>query len=332
MKLYSNIIFITIISFSSINSNLIAQDSTQMIWPFPPNEPKISYVSSFSSSKDLGIKKSFFHKLWDRVSGFDHLKEMLVQPIGITGDDNGNIYITDPGADCVHIFNFTEKVYRKILGKNGNLFKSPIGVAVSESGLVFVSDSELGEIQIFQNNGDYEFTLKDHLKRPTGICISQNILYVTDTELHKIFVFSLDGKYLFDFGVPGIKSGEFNRPIFITKKSLLYVIDALNFRVQVLDEGFNNLFSIGHQGDVQGTFSRPKGVAVDSDENIYVVDGLFDAIQIFNFNGELLLVFGKSGIGAGEFDMPAGIFIDNDDQIYVADTLNRRIQIFKHLK
>lgn len=328
----NHIILIGFIAILFINNIVIAQQSERLVWPVPPNEPKIEYLSSFSNSIDIGVKKSFLRKMWDRFAGNDALEEMLIQPIGITGDKDGNIYVADPGANCVHIFNRTQKTYSQIRGRKGKALKSPVGVAVSDSGLVYISDSELGEIQVFNIDGDYQFTIKGYFQQPTGININQNALYVTDTGSHKIFIFNLDGVYLFEFGNPGTKWGEFNRPIFITKGSLFYVTDAMNFRVQVLDEGFNSLFTIGYQGDVQGTFARPKGVAVDSDENIYIVDGLFDAVQIFDYKGDLLLVFGKGGNGRGEFDMPAGIYIDNNDYIYVVDTLNSRVQVFKYLK
>jgi DNA-binding beta-propeller fold protein YncE len=87
----------------------------------------------------------------------------------------------------------------------------------------------------------------------------------------------------------------------------------------------------GSPGDSAGSFSRPKGIAIDSTGNIYVNDSLMDAIQVFNQNGDLQLVFGRNGIEPGQFWMPSGLYIDKLDQIYVADTYNRRIQVFRYL-
>jgi DNA-binding beta-propeller fold protein YncE len=85
-------------------------------------------------------------------------------------------------------------------------------------------------------------------------------------------------------------------------------------------------------GDEPGTFSRPKGVAADSDGNIYVVDALLDNIQIFDIRGRMLMAFGEHGRRYGEFWLPTGIYIDNNDLIYVSDSSNQRVQIFKYLK
>ena len=78
--------------------------------------------------------------------------------------------------------------------------------------------------------------------------------------------------------------------------------------------------------------ARPKGVAVDSDNNLYVMDSIFGNFQIFNPKGQLLLYVGQEGYLPGEMMLPSGIFIDKDDRIYVADTFNHRLQIFQYLK
>jgi DNA-binding beta-propeller fold protein YncE len=106
----------------------------------------------------------------------------------------------------------------------------------------------------------------------------------------------------------------------------------MNFRVQIFDKKGEFISSFGKLGDGFGDFSKPKGIGVDSDENIYVADSHFDIVQIFNGKAELLLTFGGSGKDRGEMILPAGIYIDNQDRIYVADSYNHRIQIFQYLK
>ena len=92
------------------------------------------------------------------------------------------------------------------------------------------------------------------------------------------------------------------------------------------------MHSFGKVGNNPGFFSRPRGVAVDSDGNIYVVDALFDNVQIFSREGKLLMDFGGPGYRYGEFWLPSGIFIDNRDKIFISDTYNKRIQVFQYIK
>ncbi|MEK6713487.1 MAG: 6-bladed beta-propeller [Nitrospirota bacterium] len=78
-------------------------------------------------------------------------------------------------------------------------------------------------------------------------------------------------------------------------------------------------------------FSKPKGIALDSEGHIYVVDAAFNNVQIFDQEGRLLLPFGEMGNKPGLFWLPAGMDIDDDNNIYVADQYNRRINVYKFL-
>jgi DNA-binding beta-propeller fold protein YncE len=106
----------------------------------------------------------------------------------------------------------------------------------------------------------------------------------------------------------------------------------MNFRVQVLDPEGEFQLAFGQPGNRIGYFSRPKGVAVDSEGHIYVVDAAFNNFQIFNPEGQLLLFVGQLGNTPGRFWLPAGAYIDGEDKLYVADQYNFRIQVFQYLR
>ncbi|MFA7500205.1 MAG: 6-bladed beta-propeller, partial [Sulfurimonas sp.] len=91
--------------------------------------------------------------------------------------------------------------------------------------------------------------------------------------------------------------------------------------------GFIDKF--GKLGQEIGNFGSPRGISIDSDENIYVCDTMFNNIQIFNQKKELLMVLGRYGDKRGEFALAEDISITKDNIIYVTDTNNNRIQLFK---
>ncbi len=132
-------------------------------------------------------------------------------------------------------------------------------------------------------------------------------------------------------GKPGTGNGEFNLP---TELRLygdnLAVVDAMNFRVQVLDKNGEFQYSIGKIGDVVGAMFRPKAVGFDSEGHLYVVDGTWSVVQVFNREGQLLYYFGQLGTAPGAFQLPAGLRIDGQDRIYVVDSFNRRVQVFHY--
>jgi len=105
----------------------------------------------------------------------------------------------------------------------------------------------------------------------------------------------------------------------------------LNCRVQIFGPDYKFLDAFGSRGNGFGDFLKPKGLALDSYQNLYVVDSDFDNFQIFDSQKRLLMFLGSGGVDPGTFWLPAGIHIDRHNQIYVADQNNRRIQIFQLL-
>jgi DNA-binding beta-propeller fold protein YncE len=110
------------------------------------------------------------------------------------------------------------------------------------------------------------------------------------------------------------------------------VADGLNARVQAFDRAGKLLREIGQLGNGPGAFTRPKGVAVDSEGHLYVVDAAFSNVQIFDAQGRILMAFSSGGRGPGDLLMPSGISIDTQDRIYVADRMNDRVQVFTFLR
>jgi 6-bladed beta-propeller len=141
----------------------------------------------------------------------------------------------------------------------------------------------------------------------------------------------MQGSVLAMIGKTGTGEGEFNYPTELRLNGTeLFVVDAMNFRVQVLDRSGSFHYSIGKIGDAAGSMFRPKGISFDSEGHLYVVDGLWGMVQAFDREGRLLYYFGQRGNGLGEFQLPTGLQIDNNDRVYVVDSFNHRIEVFHY--
>ncbi len=307
-------------------------DASGLVWPGYPERPRIRHLKTVSSLKDAGYEEGFFSRLLGTLFGSRESKGWLIQPVGIAVADNGTMYIADPGAQCVHVINASRGEYSSIAENKFGPLVSPVGVALTENGTLFVSDSQNGRVIAFDDDRNPLFSLSEHLIRPTGLCVTGNILYVVDAGKHAVVVFDLEGHYRSEFGIRGSGKAEFNFPVHLTANKTLAIVDALNYRVQEFDPDGTFVSSFGRQGSSAGTFASPKSIAHDSDGNLYVTDALMDNIQIFNQLGQLLLIVGTQGSTDGKFSSPSGIAIDSSDRIYVVDTLNKRIQIFEYLK
>ena len=83
--------------------------------------------------------------------------------------------------------------------------------------------------------------------------------------------------------------------------------------------------SFGKQGTEPGEMVRPRGVAVDGDDNIYVTSE--HKLQKFNSAFNLVKWIGGQGSKPGEFEDPSGVAIAGSE-LYVCDRQNNRIQVF----
>ena len=312
------------------------ESASTLQWPPPPQKPRILYLGSIKDPTDTERKESWFKKVISSVFGSERDMYTMLRPYGVYADTD-RVYVADPGSGRLHVYDRSRKSYFAFERWGEEDLISPIGIAVDENGNMFISDSVLKQVLVFDREGKYLRAIgpPDMFKRPAGIALNDARLYVVDTHGHKVLVLSqTDGKLLFSFGRQGTEHGNFNYPtnVFVSSEKLIYVTDSMNFRVQVFNPDGSFLTSFGKPGDGSGNLSKPKGIAVDSEGHIYVVDSHFDNVQIFDRDGNLLLVFGGSGNGKGEFTLPAGIYIDKLDRIYVADSYNRRIQIFQYVK
>ncbi|MFQ5645116.1 MAG: 6-bladed beta-propeller [Thiogranum sp.] len=308
----------------------------ERVWPEPPARPRMRYVKSIYTAKDLGIEKSFWQRLGEFITGPSSTR--LVRPMAVVVDSRNEImYVADPGAHGVHRFNLRDSSY-KLLYREENLpLTSPVGMALGSDSQVFITDSGLGQLFVATPEANFlaPVELEPEPQQPTGVLFEQATghLYIVDTTAHAIKVYSDAGTLIRQFGRRGTGPGEFNFPtaLWQNRQGQLLVTDSLNFRIQRLDTRGRFLGQFGQPGDASGDLSRPKGVATDRSGHIYVVDSMFHAFQVFDTTGELLLILGSQGHDAGEFWLPTGIFIAPDDSIYISDSHNRRVQIFRYI-
>lgn len=306
------------------------------VWPEPPEVARIQFVGELSSAADLGIHPSIwtrFASIWAGPAPDNLVRPMAIAAVG----DADVIYVADTEAQCVHRFRVRDGRYDCLTRRQGALLPSPVGLAVSDDGTLFVADSRLGQILALAP-GEKELDVFESdvtLMQPTGLAwdSTSSQLLVADTAAQLIRRIGIDGKQVDQVGTRGELGGEFNYPTYLWPDGAggFYVTDSLNFRVQHVNALGEPTKSFGELGDALGDLSRPKGVAVDSFGHIYVVDALFNALQVFDEDGRLLIVVAGAGQGPGQFWLPNGIFIDAANTIYIADTYNQRIQIFRYI-
>jgi len=92
-------------------------------------------------------------------------------------------------------------------------------------------------------------------------------------------------------------------------------------------EGF--CASFGASGEsLEGHFSEPEALAVDSSGNVWVADSGHDRVLELNSQRKYLRQFGSEGSGEGQFKGIKGIATNKEGDVYVSDYANNRVQEF----
>jgi len=230
-----------------------------------------------------------------------------------------------------------------VQGTGNGQFFSPYGIAIDDSGNVYVADAGLARIQKFTSEGQYMMrwgeggSADGQFASPHDIAIdAQGDVYVAEYTGNRVQKFTRNGVFLRKWGTAGSGNGQFNhlRGIAASDQGQIFVADEGNNRVQRFDQSGVYLGQWGVLGSTQGEFTSPQRVNVDLDGRVYVSDSFTnERVQQFDIFGNFVRILGtgNQGAGDGDFHFPEGIVTDTGRNIYVVDSGNNRVQKFNVL-
>jgi sugar lactone lactonase YvrE len=274
-------------------------DYSNIVWPNPPAIARIRYVNWYSAQplKDVEQPKTRKESWMDRLAG------------------------TQPESEASKPLFQLGQPYGMAVDSKGNVY-----VADSKVGAIFIFNTETRDVQLIKNKVDAHFV------RVIGLAMDDNDrLFVSDPALRHVLVFDKNHKAT-DVITEGMV--EPSMLAIDTQNRFLYVSDIEQDQILVYDaDTFKLLRKIGtggknHTLTTPGDFAKPTGVAVDKDGNLYVADTLNNRIEIFDADGQFIRTWGKNGDGPGYFARPKGVAIDSDGHVWVADGMQDRVQVF----
>ena len=242
--------------------------------------------------------------------------------LGVAVGPDGLLYCSDKRGQ-VTVLNRQGQVIRSFKVKNGG---SLLGIALSRTGNVIVSDFNNGYISIYTAAGEFvrQFGGKGEdqgqLSYPCGVAVNkEGHIFVAECRGNCVSVFTEEGTFLYRFGHFGEAEGEFNCPsyILITPDDLVYVTDERNHCIQVFQQNGQFIRQFGN-----GIVKVPEGIAVTSDGHIVVTSYGANKLSIFTQDGQCVHEVTDIGLNC-----PFGVAVDSDGLIYIADSNNRRVVV-----
>lgn len=329
-------------------------DVTKLVWPEPPNIPRIRYTTYFAGEKldDTPLAQQPKKKsTWmDRLAGVQdgnnkhHYKPVpfqLIAPNGLAVNSKGELYVADQRVGAIFIFNTETKDVRLIANGRDASFALLNGLAIDDDDRLFVTDGKLRKVLVFDKTGKAVDQINKGLIDPVGIAIDTDTrqLYVVDTQADQVVVYDADtlkekrrigtGGHHHELNTPG----NFSAPtdVAVDKDGNVYVTDTMNYRVEIFDADGNYISQFGKHCDGVGCFSHPKGIAVDGDGHIWVADPMLDLLQVFTRDGELAGFLGGRGEYPGQFSSIDDVYIDKNNRVFTSEQLPGRVQEFRYI-
>ena len=215
----------------------------------------------------------------------------------IAVNTEGQIVVTDNNGHCVYVFDKDGNCLKKIGGRGSSTgqFQFPDGILFLNDNEVLIVD--LGNCRIQRVNVQTGTVVKSfgkfgeekgELTNPVYVTVDdEERIVVTESSNHRIQVMSKEGRSIFTFGDKGPEKLAWPTCC-IFHKNMFLVSDTSNHCIKAFDLSGTFLYKFGEQGDQHGQFRRPRGLLVDSSNNLLVCDIGNKRVQQFSLDGHFI--------------------------------------------
>jgi len=282
-----------------------------VVFPLPPAQPRIQYLTKFTSSSDLKPPGKLQRFLFGSNSGNN---QVLQKPYGIA-IHNSTLYICDTKLNAIALLNLEDKTFRMFRPGGLGVLRKPVNLTLDNQGNLYIVDTGRNQVVVFSKDKRFLRAISNESFQPLDVEILGDTLLIADYADRNIEVYSLrDSTFLKP--LPALTSVDSNLTRLFVPYSLatdtdqnIYVTDFAQAKIIKYSPNGQYIRSFGGLGRTLGKFARPKGVAVDRQNRLYVVDSMFENVQMFDESGNLLMFFGGHYKKPGDMYLPAQIHI-----------------------
>ena len=289
----------------------------------------------------------------------------VAHPSALALDGQGNLYIAQAKLRRVNLS--TEKIYTK----DANVANA---VAMDAAGNIYVADkvshrikkidAVTGQVTVIAGrgsslaSGDGGPALTAGFDAQSIALDSQGNIYIADQKNHRIRKIEVATGIISTVAGTGLRGflgdggpadvARLNQPggIAIDANNNLFIADLENHRIRKVDAQTNEITTVagsgisGFWGDgggaIKAQLNRPKGLAIDANNNLYIADQGNHCIRKVDLNHHLITTIagnstkGFSGDGGdavlASLDNPTDVVLDTQGNVYIADGNNHRVR------
>ena len=266
------------------------------------------------------------------VTPLGALSAQLNGPARVATDAAGQLYVTDPSAGRVIVF---DAFGQQVAMHEG--FAGPLAIAVASDGRIYLSEEKSRSVSVFDSQwnllyqlgaGAGEFQLPSHLAVDPLVPAT---VYVSDGAANLVRIYA-GATQTGLFGGNGSGNGQFSFPagVAVRANGEVFVVDQNDDRIEVFTNAvYERQFPLGSGGMFGGPSGRSQALLVDTAGRAFVADTMQGYVKVFDANTGLSLgTIGNFGSAPGQLNLPLGMVLDGFNRLCIASANNARVELF----
>ena len=206
--------------------------------------------------------------------------------------------------------------------------RTPVRLALSQWGDIFVTDPRGGGLNKYNNAGTLQKSIRLAVM-PKGVAVAANGDILVSQGTTVAVLDPTSGAVKSGFGTFKMANG-----IAVDSTGVIYVVDSQDNSVQVYSAAYVKLTQFGSVGNTNGLFFQPTGISYEKlSQQLAVVDTLNGRVQFFTTAGVWVKTVGAFGSGPLKFTSPQSVAFEYSadglrlDRMYVVDTFQGNVQV-----
>ena len=254
-------------------------------------------------------------------------------PTRIAQGPKGRFYVTDASLGALFVYDPNLRLVGELTG-----LASPLGVAVDETGHIYVGNDGRSNVEIYRPDGRKRMVIADgQIAKPNDIVLDrQGRIFVAASAAGAVEVYGPDGLLHQRIDRAGDDGPRLSFPCALAiayrdGEGELFVADQGASMIRVFDLEGRHLRSFGGKpvaaSDSEGRFVRLQSLAIDGQGRLHALDLFASRVQILDRDsGGYIAAYGHFGDQPGELNLPLDVAIAGDRTI-VANADSHRVEV-----